>query len=200
MFSKLFGKKQRASISAYAKINAPLQPTARGDLFEDPLAQKLEKSRLGAVTGGGSMLTATGEVQYCGIDIDMYDAERSPSFICDALNRRGAPKGSELQFTLGSRKVVLPFGEAEGLAVYLNGTDLPDEVYKSCDANVVVDTLNSLVEPPEGGGGNVIETWQGPTETAIYMLGVSAQLMQSAIAPFLAEYPLCQRARVVQTA
>src|SRR6186997_863085 len=135
MFSKLFGKKPRP-IPAYAKINARLQPKGRGDLFEDPLAERLEKANLGAVTGGGSMLGQNGEIQYCGIDIDMYDAERSPAFICDALNRRGAPKGSELQFTLDSRKVVVPFGEAEGLAVYLNGTDLPDEVYKTCDLNV----------------------------------------------------------------
>jgi hypothetical protein len=198
MFSKLFGKKAAKSlVFAYAKINMPLKPIARGDLFEDPLDDQLRKAGLGETTGGGALLSKAGEIEYCGIDIEMSDVERAPAFICDALNRRGAPKGSELQFQKDGRKVVLPFGVAEGIAVYLNGTDLPDEVYKTCDVNVVIDTFNTLVEPETGGWGNVVETWQGPTETAIYMFGVSATQMRAAIAPILAEHALCQRARVV---
>jgi hypothetical protein len=214
VFSKIFGKKPKddghgggeggggRGVMAYARINAPLSPKARGDIFEDRLIERLGESDppLAAVTGGGQMLGPTGEIMYCGIDIDLFDPQQAPAFICDVLRRRGAPKGSRLEYTLGGKKFAVPFGEAEGVAVYLNGTDLPPEVYESCNINTVIDTLNNLVEPDEGGGGNVVELWHGPTETAIYMLGVSSPMMQEAIAPFLAEYPLCQRARVAQFA
>jgi hypothetical protein len=44
-----------------------------------------------------------------------------------------------------------PFGATEGLAVYLNGPDLPDTTYRDCDANVVYDEFNRLLE----GSGRV---------------------------------------------
>ncbi len=53
----------------------------------------------------------------------------------------------------GGRKIVVPFGVAEGVAVYMNGTDLPEEVYKTCDSGVVIDTLQKLVETEDGGRG-----------------------------------------------
>jgi hypothetical protein len=90
----------------------------------------------------------------------------------------------------------LPFGINEGLAVYLNGTDLPDEVYAECDSNFVYSEFNRLLGP----AGKVHSHWQGPTETALYMYGPSFEAMKSRLANFLDSYPLCQRARVVQIA
>jgi hypothetical protein len=51
------------------------------------------------------------------------------------LERLGAPKGSQLVVDGGGREI--PFGATEGLAAYLNGTDLPDTVYRTSDVNVV---------------------------------------------------------------
>lgn len=90
----------------------------------------------------------------------------------------------------------MPFGKAEGLAIYLNGTDLPKEVYEKSDVNVVYDTVEKLL----GDRGAIQGYWQGPTETALYLYGDSAQEMREAIAGFLASYPLCQRARIIQIA
>jgi hypothetical protein len=85
---------------------------------------------------------------------------------------------------------------AEGLAIYLNGTDLPDEVYRDCDVNEVYAEINRLL----GDRGGIEGHWQGPTETALYLYGHSADEMRERIAGYMAEYPLCQRARVVRIA
>jgi hypothetical protein len=44
--------------------------------------------------------------------------------------------------TLNATLRPVPFGRAEGVAVYLNGTDLPDEVYES--------DPDELTLPPRG--------------------------------------------------
>ena len=73
---------------------------------------------------------------------------------------------------------------------------LPDSTYQECDSNFVYSEFNRLLS----GIGRVHSHWQGPTETALYVLGRSAGDMRAALQPFLDSYPLCQRARVVQIA
>jgi hypothetical protein len=90
----------------------------------------------------------------------------------------------------------IPFGDSAGLAVYLNGTDLPSHVYQECDANVVRSEMHRLLE----GIGSVVSEWDGPTETAIYAYGASFKEMSERLAAFLTTYPLCERCRVVQIA
>ncbi|MNY60646.1 hypothetical protein D3C86_1972270 [compost metagenome] len=110
------------------------------------------------------------------------------------LERLGAPKGSKLKIEGEDREV--PFGVTEGMAVYLNGTDLAPEVYRDCDSNIVHSELERLLGPE----GRVLSYWQGPTETAFYLYGSSYQEMEARIADFLASYPLCQRCRLQQIA
>jgi hypothetical protein len=183
-------------ISAYAQLNARIMPIDRGERYEDPLGEALAENGLGEVTGGGTMQSKEGEIEYCGIDIDLFDVSKGVPFICEFLTRCGAPKGSKLQYELKRKRIEVPFGEAEGLAIYLNGTDLPDRVYKECDVNEVYEQINRLL----GKHGSIQGHWQGPTETALYLYGKSAAEMQKRVARFLAEHPLCQRARVVKIA
>src|SRR5262245_20846271 len=129
-------------VSAYAQLNARIMPMDRGERFEDPLIEAFEGNGFGEVTGAGRMQAASGEIEYCGIDIDLFDVKQGVPFICKLLTECGAPKGSKLQYELNKKKVEVPFGEAEGLAVYLNGTDLPANVYKECDVNEVVAEIN----------------------------------------------------------
>jgi hypothetical protein len=82
------------------------------------------------------------------------------------------------------------------LAVYLNGTDLPREVYETSDVNVVVEELTRLL----GNEGKLHSYWKGPEQTALYLYGSSFERMRTATAAFVASYPLCQRARVVRIA
>ncbi len=177
---------------AYAQLNARIMPLDRGEQYEDPLSEALAEKGLGEVTGGGTMQSKSCEIAYCGIDIDVLDVAKGIPFICEFLTQCGAPRGSKLQYELDGQKVEMPFGIIEGLAIYLNGTDLPDEVYKRCDVNEVVAQTNRLL----GDRGGIRGHWQGPTETALYLYGRSADEMRNLISGYMAEYPLCQRARI----
>ena len=183
-------------IFAYAHVNARIMPLERGDRYEDPLSEALEQNGLGEVTGGGTMQSREGEIEYCGIDIDLTDVAKGVPFVCEFLTRCGAPKGSKLQYEDEAGRQEVPFGAAEGLAIYLNGTDLPDEVYQQCDINELYDEFNRLL----GDRGSIQGHWQGPTETALYLYGHSADEMRGLLAGYMAEYPLCERARVVRIA
>ena len=141
MFGQLFKKNAAqhaepdvAPASSYliAQLNARLQPMHRGELFEDPLDDALQQLGVGSVTGGGTQMSDSGEVAHCDIEIKVAALdEHTVHAVISCLERLGAPIGSQLRLgaeteTEGRR---LPFGVTEGMAVYLNGTDLPDEVY-----------------------------------------------------------------------
>jgi hypothetical protein len=178
-------------ILAYAKLNARILPLDRGDRYEDPLAEALAENGFGEITGGGTGQSANGEIDYCGIDIDLFDTEKGVPFICDFLAQCGAPRGSVLEYEENGQRVEVPFGFLEGLGIYLNGTDLPDEVYEKCDVNEFYAEINRLL----GDRGDIQGHWQGPTETALYLYGYSVEEMRSLIADYVATYPLAQRAR-----
>jgi hypothetical protein len=178
-------------IMAYAKLNARLRPMDRGDLYEDPLQEALEADGFAEVVGGGTMLQETGEVDYCGIDIDLRDVERGVPMICATLEALGAPKGSVLTYTRDDTPHEVPFGRNEGLAIYFNGTDLPPHVYAESDINHVWQEIERRID----GIGKIHSYWEGARETALYLYGDSAALMRERIADFMAAYPLCERAR-----
>lgn len=178
-----------------ANLNARLQPMHRGEIFEDPLDHQLQAKGIGSVIGGGTMQSKSGEVEYCDIEIEVNtDPSAAAQFIAEMLSSIGAPKGSKVVNDEGSLHV--PFGNAEGLAVYLNGTDLPDSTYAECDSNFVYSEFERLLN----GIGSVLSYWQGPTETALYMYGHSFSGMHERLKPFIDTYPLCAKARVTQIA
>jgi hypothetical protein len=183
-------------IFAYAQLNARIMPIQRGELYETPLLEALDANGFGEVSGSGTMQQKTGEIEYCGIDINFFDIHNGPPFVCQFLNDRGAPKGSQLTYQLDGKDIAIPFGTREGLALYLNGTDLPPDVYKNSDVNFVIEECNRLLDT----AGTLHGYWQGPTETALYFYGPSVTEMKSRLAPFLASYPLCQKSRLLQIA
>jgi hypothetical protein len=191
MFSRLFGRESKPSGTlVMVRLNERAQPIDRGERYEDPLQELLVKNGWGDVTGGGSQLTELGEIEYC--ELELVLSQVTPEIlraIADKLESLGAPVGSRI-----FSEPELPFGSTEGLAVYLNGTDLPDETYRDCDSNFVIEEFNRLLS----GVGSVHSHWQGPTETALYVYGRTASEMRTALQPFLDSYPLCERARVVQ--
>jgi len=175
-------------IFCYAKINARVQPLDRGDLYEDPLGEALEENGLGEVSGGGTMMFKGGEIEYVGIDIDLFDKEKGIAFICKYLEKIGAPKGSELEID----EERYPFGVTEGVGVYIDGVNLPEKVYEECDINVVWDEIEKRIE----GEGKILSYWQGPEDTALYLYGKSAVKMKELIADFIESYPLCKGAKI----
>lgn len=195
MFKTLFSQiKKNAKKTHFITItlNARLQPQHRGDL-EDALTKILERYSIGHVSGGGSLLTDEGEISECDIEVEAIDvSEQAVGHILGFLANTLAPKGSRLR--VGDRTI--PFGHQEGLALYLNGTDLPDNVYQDNDINVVW----SEVDKALGEEGSIHSYYQGNKETALYLYGNSFSAMQALIQPFIEEYPLCQRCRVEQIA
>jgi hypothetical protein len=196
MLSKSFRSPAPAPSAAgdlvIARLNARAQPLDRGEVFEDPLNDILQAAGLGEVTGGGTLLGEEGEIEFCDIEIMVPEATDAVlAAIREALEGLGAPKGSRLIWRDGANE--LEFGAFEGLAVYLNGTDLPDAVYEQSDASFVYEEFGRLV----GGEGRVVSHWDGPRETALYLYGPSAKAMLARIRPCLDTYPLCAKARIV---
>ena len=88
-----------------ATLNARLQPTHRGEFFEDPLDAALKASGRCEVSGGGTMGGPSGEIQYC--DIEVSGAEIGPqdiALIVSTLDALGAPKGSKLKIEASGQK------------------------------------------------------------------------------------------------
>lgn len=176
-------------------LNARIQPLDRGEIFEDPLDEMLSKASKGEVIGGGTMQSQSGEIEYCDIEIEVLNSdEPTIDFIKSSLEQIGVPKGSKI--TVEATESEIEFGTLEGLAIYLNGTDLDDEVYENSDSNFVFSELDRLTE----GTGRVYSYWQGSTETALYLYGTSFLKMKSMISELVENYPLCQKCRIEQIA
>ena len=178
-------------------LNARLQPMHRGDL-EDALDELLEKSDIGFVDGGGTLMSPSGEVKSCDIELDLNDSsEETIAELEKILEALGIPTGSKLLWTASDgEKTERPVGRLEGMALYLNGTDLPKEVYENCDINYVIEQLESRMD----GSGRLYSWWEGPQNTALYFYGQSYEKMSAAIQDFTREYPLCQKCVVERIA
>ena len=182
-------------IHALVHLNARLQPMDRGEYFEDPLDEVLRESNTGEVTGGGTLQAENGEIQSCDIEVELRDSstERIDRLVA-GLEILGAHRGSKL--ILSEAGIERPFGRTEGMAIYLNGTELGSDVYSSCDINVVISECQERL----GEHGRWLSHWTGAEETALYFYGASFHQMTERVSSFLASYPLCQKCRVVQIA
>ncbi|MGC4066377.1 MAG: hypothetical protein QM784_17450 [Polyangiaceae bacterium] len=177
------------------QINARLQPVHRGEYFEDPIDDALRGAQAGEVDGAGTMQFENGEVQFCDIEVSVAgNPHRALEVLIDSATQLGVPKGSQIH--LEPSEETIPVGITEGLAVYLNGTDLPSDVYRTCNSDFVLAEFDRLLD----GIGQVLSWWQGPKETAFYMYGSSFTEMRSRVQEFLDTYPLCKKSRVERIA
>lgn len=169
------------------QLNARFQPVHRHYL-EDAIESILDKQKLGEVDGGGTMQLPSGEIEFCDIEINLKDnAEETVKRLEEIIDALGVPKGSKLY--THENDMEIPVGRQEGLAVYLNGTELPDEVYQECDINYVIEHMEELM----GEAGKMYSYWEGPNDTALYFYGESYDKMLEAVQDFLNEYPLCAK-------
>ncbi|HEY3767822.1 MAG TPA: hypothetical protein VGN44_04045 [Candidatus Angelobacter sp.] len=90
----------------YIKIPADIQPLDRSSLFEDPLQAALEKEGLGAITGGGSQLAneSGNKIDFCGIDVDLYEAIQGLELLRRELVRLKAPPCTMLLYELNGNE------------------------------------------------------------------------------------------------
>ena len=186
----------RETFDVTAQLNHLLMPLDRGDRYEDPLEEALSQEGLGEITGGGTMQEKSGEIDYIDVEIALTDLDEGIPFVIGKLEECGAPKGSILWIHTTDPPKQMPFGRAEGIAIYLDGVNLPDEVYETSDVNVVIEELNKRLD----GHGTMQSHWSGPTETALYFYGDAAGEMEALLRDFLDSHPLCKGARVVTIA
>ncbi|MDE6372394.1 MAG: hypothetical protein K2L61_02510 [Clostridia bacterium] len=187
-------KKESNIIKTTLHVNARLQPEHRVSYYEDHLKGVFKKEKLGSVVGGNSLFFNEGGIASCEVYIECY--EDKINRLIELLHYIPIAKGSRLTVFREDGKVdrEYPLGELEGMGIYLNGVDLPKEVYKKCDINFVVDEVYRLVETPP----ILYSYWQGPKETALYFYSGSFTTMRMKINSLLTTYPLCQGCRVTQ--
>ena len=203
LFENLFKKKEEKeeaeTIGNYlvASLNDKIMPMDRGDVYEDPLDEFLKSMNYGEVTGGGTMQMENGEIEYCDLEICLNSAQIDDEMIKQIINKLeelGAPKGSTLLVENTQEKI--PFGINEGLAIYLDGINLSDEVYKNSDSEAIANEICRLANIES----DIIRYWQGNTETALYFYDKSFEKMNSSIEDFVKTNPECENARIVQIA
>jgi hypothetical protein len=175
-------------------LNARLLPLDRGELFEDPLDAHLSERSFRTVLGdAGTLLSPEGEPTSCDVELEVDrddDLQALAGAIAEFLDSRGAPRGSTVVDEGGT--VLTTFGVTEGLALYLNGTDLAAEVYAASDTNEIVDAVNAALDD----SGRMLSYWHGPEATALYLYGPSEEVMRARLANLLATRPDMQLSRL----
>ena len=83
----------------------------------------------------------------------------------------------------------------EAVLIYLDGTNLPNEVYANYDLATLEDQLIEAINTHRVGefDGNEM----GNRETTLFTYGPDANKLFAAMEPVLRAYPLCKNARVV---
>ena len=100
---------QENPLFVYIKMPGDIDPEDRWERFADPLQQALEKDDLGEVTGGGSQFSEPDEngndfVEFCGIDVDLYDAVKGLALLRRELARLQVPPGTVLLYELDAKE------------------------------------------------------------------------------------------------
>lgn len=172
-----------------ARMHEHLDPMNRAERYEDPLDTALEAADLGAVTGGGSQLNRDGMIDFVDVELEVSDVGPAVDLVVSTLQAAGAPVGSQI---LDGEAVLREFGTQQCLAVFLDGTSLPDEVYEDLDFDDLVGQIGALA-----GQDSYHGFWQGSEETGLFFFGPSAEEMLTRVEPLLHELPIGQNARVV---
>ena len=183
-------KKKEKYISITLQMNAKLQPIHRAD-FEDMIENVLKEKNAGEIVGGGSLLMPTGEISCCDIEFSIIE-NQVDSFISFLNQISLIPKGSKILMNHTEMNI----GKSEGLGLYLNGTDLPVEVYQNSDINQLIELLDNALE----GIAVRLSHFEGNSETALYYYGPSFETIKENILPITQSYPLCEKCRIVQIA
>jgi len=102
-------------VFVYIKLPGKISPDERGERFEDPISELLETHGVGEVTGGGTMLgIPNGEgqtIEFCGIDVDLFELEEGLQLLQEELLRLAAPRGTTLEFTVEGQEHVIDIYE-----------------------------------------------------------------------------------------
>lgn len=172
-----------------ARIPEYIEPIDRGIRYEDPLDAKLQESGLGEVTGGGSQLDKNFKIKFVELEIFLGNLDSAISVCTSTLEECGAPKGSQIIYGEYPNDKKIPFGKNEGVALILDGVNLPQEIYDKYGLDELLDALKPVID----NGDCEFHACNSLDETTeVYLYGPSANQILEAIAPIQATFPLCQ--------
>jgi len=171
-----------------ARLYEHLEPMDRGERYEDPIHDVLEQAGLGRVTGGGSQLSESGEIDFADVEIELANLDNALALAVATLEQAGAPAGSEILY---EGNVLRQFGTTQCLAIFLDGVSLPDDVYANLDFDDVLTQLGNAA-----GDNSYHGCWQAAEETGLFFFGTDAEAMFTRTEPVLAALPIGENARV----
>lgn len=92
----------------YVFLPEPLGPMDRGDKYEEPIIDELERLGLGEVSGAGTSLgderpDGTRPIVSCGIDVDTDDVAATRAALRALLPKLGCPKGTQLHYSVSGK-------------------------------------------------------------------------------------------------
>ena len=92
----------------YVFLPEAIGPMDRGDKYEEPIIDELERLGLGEVSGAGTELGDEGPdgrrpILSCGIDVDTNDVAATRAALRDLLPKLGCPKGTQLQYSMSGK-------------------------------------------------------------------------------------------------
>jgi hypothetical protein len=87
----------RGEFFFFVRIPEPLYPEARGEKYQEPLAEAVRAAGLGKVVGGGQQLGDGNTVVYCGVDVILSERVRGLELLREVLPRLGAPVGTVIE-------------------------------------------------------------------------------------------------------
>jgi hypothetical protein len=78
ILKKLFGsneEKEQTPQGSFIviQLNEKIMPIDRGEIYEDPLDEFLQRNLYGEVTGGGTMQAKSGEIEFCDMEVLIYE-------------------------------------------------------------------------------------------------------------------------------
>ncbi|HET6420727.1 MAG TPA: hypothetical protein VFG19_11255 [Geobacteraceae bacterium] len=176
------------------RIWEPVPQHVRINRYEVPLTSVLRAYHLGDIISTDVTFNRELEVEFAELEVEIDNLDEGINTVKRVLEQAGAPAGSEMRLSSDGKETVIPFGKKEGLAIYLDGVNLPDDVYETCN-------LNELAGLIAGGlastGAEIRGSWVGRNETSLYIYSPCAETTYETIEPVLSAYPLCQSSRIV---
>ncbi|WP_210439055.1 hypothetical protein [Nocardioides xinjiangensis] len=172
-------------------LNARVQPAHRGEIYEEPLQAAFDRYVPGCeVVGGGSELDPTDGARSCDIEVELRgDRDRALTVLVTALEHFGAPVGSSYAV---DEDAPVPFGRTHGVALSLDGTSLPTDVYATNDVNELIDGLAAEL----GDSATLQSWWEGPERTSLYFYGEDPARIRAVLEAAPERWPLAERSRV----
>jgi hypothetical protein len=90
-------RNNHGEVLLFVKIPESITTEERAERYEDPLNEFLTSRKLGAVTGGGSVLNEERGIESIGLDVEVHDPDKAIPNIIRILNELGVPEGTVIE-------------------------------------------------------------------------------------------------------